>query len=94
MYIDDFLWLPAIVEKLLVKHRVSQEEVEEVFFDLPRYRHVESGRRTGEAVYSAMGQTDAGRYVITFFILKEANTALILSARDMDKNERRLYERK
>ena len=32
MYLDDFLWLPDVVEKLIVKHRVSQDEVEEVFF--------------------------------------------------------------
>ena len=29
MYIDDFLWLSAIVDKLVVKHRVTQDEVEE-----------------------------------------------------------------
>jgi hypothetical protein len=31
MIIDDFLWLPDIVEKLYVKHRVTQEEVEDSF---------------------------------------------------------------
>ena len=40
------------------------------------------------------GQTDAGRYLIVFFIQKEKNLALILSARDMDQKERRRYERK
>jgi uncharacterized DUF497 family protein len=44
--------------------------------------------------YSAWGQTDAGRYLIVFFIHKSANTALILSARDMDDKERQRYERK
>jgi len=33
VYIDDFIWLPDIVEKLAVKHRVTQDEVEEVFFN-------------------------------------------------------------
>jgi uncharacterized DUF497 family protein len=45
-------------------------------------------------VYSASGQTDAGRYLIVFFIHKPNNTALILSARDMDKKERRRYEQR
>ena len=94
MYIDDFIWLLVVLEKLTVKHRVTQEEVEEVFFNRPRYRFVESGHRPGEDVYSASGQTDAGRYLIVFFIHKQDNTALILSARDMDKEERRRYERK
>ncbi|MGH9833163.1 MAG: BrnT family toxin [Blastocatellia bacterium] len=94
MRIDDFIWLPNIVEKLDVKHQVSQDEVEEVFFNRPRFRFVESGNRRGEDVYSASGQTAAGRYLIVFFILKSSNTALIISARDMDQKERKLYERK
>ena len=94
MYIDDFVWLPDIIEKLAAKHQITQDEVEEVFFNRPRYRLVESGYQEGEDVYAALGQTDAGRYLIVFFIHKPANTALILSARDMDEKERRRYERK
>jgi uncharacterized DUF497 family protein len=91
--IDDFVWLPDILDKLVGKHAVSQDEVEEVFFNRPRFRFVEEGYRPGEDVYSAMGRTDVGRYLIVFFIPKSGNTALILSARDMDRNERRRYER-
>ncbi|MCX6029305.1 MAG: BrnT family toxin [Chloroflexi bacterium] len=94
MYIDDFIWLPDIVEKLIVKHGVTQDEAEEVFFDRPRYRFVEAGHRPGEDVYTTFGQTEAGRYLVVFFIHKRANTALILSARDMDEGERKRYERK
>ena len=43
MYIGDFFWLPDILDKLAMKHSVTQDEVEEVFFDRPRYRFVESG---------------------------------------------------
>ena len=43
---------------------------------------------------SAAGQTDAGRYLVVFFVYKADNTALVLSARDMDRRERRQYERK
>lgn len=93
MYIDDFVWLPDIVEKLEGKHNVTQDEVEEVFFAQPLFRFVESGNRPGENVYSASGQTDAGRYLIVFYIHKPANLALILSARDMDERERKYYER-
>jgi hypothetical protein len=77
IYIDDFVWLPDIVDKLAIKHHVTQDEVEEVFFNRPKYRFVESGRRSGEDVYTANGQTDAGRYLIVFFIHKSANRALI-----------------
>jgi len=93
MYINDFIWLPDIVEKLAVKHHVTIEEAEDVFFDRPRFRFVESGYRSGEGVYSAMGQTEVGRYLVVFFIHKLDQTALIVTARDMDRKERRLYER-
>ena len=94
MYIDDFIWLPDFIEKLIVKHHVTPDEAEEIFFNRPRYHFDESGYTKGEDIYSACGQTNAGRYMIVFFILKPANTALILSARDMDRKERKLYERK
>ncbi|MFW5639627.1 MAG: BrnT family toxin [Thermodesulfobacteriota bacterium] len=94
MHIDDFIWLPDIIDKLLIKHRITPEEVEEVFFNRPLFRFVEKGYRNGDNVYSALGQSDSGRYVIVIFIYKNKNLALILSARDMDKKERRLYERK
>ncbi|MEW6237395.1 MAG: BrnT family toxin [Candidatus Omnitrophota bacterium] len=93
MFIDNFIWFSDILDKIAIKHRVIQEEVEEVFFNRPRYRFVESGYRQGEDVYSAAGQTDAGRYLIVFFLYKANLDALILSARDMDKKERRRYER-
>lgn len=94
MIIDDFIWLPAIVDKLENKHRVSPEEAEGIFFNKSRFRFVETGLRSGEDVYSASGQTDGGRYLIIFFIRKANHTALIISARDMDREERRHYERR
>lgn len=94
MYIDGFLWLRDILEKLEVKHHVSQDEVEQVFFDKPRFFFIEQGNTPNEDVYSVSGQTDAGRYLIVFFIRKPNHIALILSARDMDQKERKHYGRK
>ncbi len=94
MNIADFIWFPNIVVKLAVKHHVSQDETEEVFFNRPKYHFAESGHQQGEDVYAAFGQTDAGRYLVVFFIRKTGNRALILSARDMDHKERKSYERK
>ena len=92
MYIEDFIWLPDIVDKLASKHDVTRDEAEEVFFNRPRFRFVERGHRIGENIYGTTGQTDAGRYLIVFFILKPDHRALILSARDMDKKERQRHE--
>lgn len=93
MFIDDFIWLPDIIEKLAIKHHVAPDAVEEVFFDSPQYRFVETGYVPEEHIYAVSGQTGAGRYLIVFFIYKANNMALIISARDMDKKERRRYER-
>jgi len=35
MNIDDFIWLPDIVDKLAVKHHVTQDEVEEISSTTP-----------------------------------------------------------
>lgn len=94
MYIADIIWLPQIIDKLAWKHNVAPEEVDQALFNKPHYRKVQKGHIPGEDVYAAFSQTDAGRYLIVFFIYKPTREALVLSARDMDRNERRHYERK
>lgn len=91
MRIDGIIWLEKIVDKLQTKHYLTQIEVEQVFANNPQYRFLEKGRIEGEHVYSAYGRTDAGRYVTVIFILKFKKSALIISARDMDKKERKQY---
>ncbi len=94
MRISGLIWLEDVVEKLHAKHDVRQEEVRENLANRPHFRRVEKGYRAGEDVYSASGQTDAGRYLIVFFVYRKNNQALILSARDMRDAERRRYEKK
>ena len=45
-------------------------------------------------MYEALDRTDAGRYLVILFIYKKTKAALILSARDMTKKERKLYAKK
>jgi uncharacterized protein len=92
--IYDLVWLDSIVEKLDRKHNVQPPEVREVFEGSPNFRFVERGDRQDEDVYAAYGRTNAGRYLIVFFIYKQDGNALILSARDMDNAERKRYRRK
>lgn len=94
MIVRRVIWLPDVEDKLIQKHSVLVEEAEEILFGNPHVRFIEKGRREGEDVYAAHGQTEAGRYLIVFFILKQGNDALVLSARDMDQKERRLYGRR
>ena len=94
MKLSGIIWLEEIVEKIARKHHVSQEEIREVLRNSSHFRFVEKGYRQGENVYAAMGQTNAGRYLIIFFVRKKTRQALILSARDMTGSERRRYEKK
>ncbi|PKO21177.1 MAG: hypothetical protein CVU38_16155 [Chloroflexi bacterium HGW-Chloroflexi-1] len=94
MYVADIIWLPQVIDKLEWKHRVSQAEVENILFGRATFRKVQKGHVPGENVYAGLGQTDAGRYLIVFFIYKRSREALILSARDMDNHERRYFDRK
>ncbi len=94
MKIVGFIWLEEIVQKLIWKHSVETEEVRELFLNNPRIRFIEKGHRKDENVYAAYGQTDAGRYLVCFFVYKQDNRALILSAREMTGAERKRYDRK
>ncbi|MCB0260547.1 MAG: BrnT family toxin [Calditrichaeota bacterium] len=94
MYIDDIIWLDDIIDKIEHKHRVLPEEVEEVFYNIPKYRKAQKGKYEGEDLYYAYGRTDSGRYLLVVFIYKENREALIISARDMDKQERKRYGKK
>ena len=58
------------------------------------YRCIETGDVAGEDIYAAMGQTEAGRYLIVFFVYKTTGEALVISARDMTRKERRAYGKK
>ena len=94
MNITGIIWLYNIVEKLQVKHGVEQSEVSEVLDSTQYFRFVEKGHRLGENVYLALGQTHSGRYLTVLFIHKQNRQALILSARDMVRKERRQYGRR
>ncbi|HEX8737945.1 MAG TPA: BrnT family toxin [Pyrinomonadaceae bacterium] len=94
MKVKGFIWLEEIVQKLIRKHSVRTEEVSEIFLNKPEFRFVEKGHRKDENVYAAFGQTDAGRYLVCFFVYKKDNRALILSARDMTNAERKQCGRK
>ncbi len=94
MKIEGVVWLRNVVDKLAFKHKVKTEEVEEVLSNDPKFRFVEKGDQKGEDVYMALGQTDAGRSLTVLFIYKKTKEALILSARNMARKEKRQYAKK
>lgn len=52
----DFIVCPdEIIEKLAVKHNVSEQEARQVLLNNPRIRFVENGNADGEDVYGSEG---------------------------------------
>ncbi len=98
MKITKIIWSVEVVDKIKQKHNVERHEVEDVIFDTTgrtRFFFVEKGHRKGEDVYTAMGRTGAGRYLIVPFIYKpDQEAGLILSAREMTETEKKRYEKK
>ncbi len=88
------IWKERFIFKIEAKHQVTVEEVEEVLFSNAHFRRAQKGRVKGEDLYTAYGQTETGRYLIVFFIYKQKNTALPISARNMTISERNYYEQK
>lgn len=86
--------LPDVADKLLWKHSIVEAEVRQVFRNKPTMRKIEKGNVRNEDLYSALGQTDSGRYLIIYFIYKSSRDALVISARDMDDKEKRRYGEK
>ena len=94
MRVKSVTWLPDVEDKLLRKHNALVSEVEEVLFGNPHIRFVEKGHHPDEDLYTAYGQTEDGRYLMVLFVLKAGRQALIISARDMDHREQRIYDRR
>lgn len=94
MRIEGIIWLRQVVDKLALKHQVEPEEVEQTLTNKPKIRFVEKGERKREDVYMALGRTDSGRYLSILFIYKRTKEALVLSARDMARKERKIYGKK
>lgn len=89
--IYEIIWKEQFADKIVRKHRVTREEVEQVMFSNPHIERVEKGRIKGEDLYVAYGQTHSGRYLVVFFIRKQRNIALPITARAMTSAERRYY---
>ena len=94
MKITGIIWLREVVEKLAGKHHLTTDEVEEALRAVRRFRFIETGDVEGEDLYAALGRTAAGRYVIIYFVHKRTGEALIISARNMTRKEKRFYAKK
>ena len=75
------------------RHAVTQVEAEDVFFD-PRLLLVADPRHSDqEPRFHALGETSVGRRLHLSFTLRAEGTRIrVISARDMHRKERAVYE--
>lgn len=89
--VTGFEWDDGNRDKNWEKHKVSNSECEEVFFNLPLMLQPDETHSQNEARYYVLGQTNAGRRLFIVFTIREERIRII-SARDMNKRERMIYE--
>jgi len=85
-----FNWDRGNKDKNWVKHKVANSECEEVFLNhplliLPNIKHSQA-----EIRYHALGKTNNKRLLFISFTIRR-KLIRIISARDMNKKERRQY---
>ena len=91
--IEGFDWDAGNERKSEDKHQVSQAEVEQVFFSVPLVLAPEVKHSQREPRFHALGKTMAGRLLLITFTLRfDGRKIRPVSARDMHRKERRVYE--
>lgn len=75
------------------KHGVSMAEAEQVFFNIPLLLLDDVAHSQTEPRLYALGQTDEGRLLhISFTLRRSGELIRVISARDMHRKERSIYE--
>lgn len=87
MRIDGVEWTPDRIEHI-ARHGITPMEVEEIFTSAEVFRRGRGG------VYEAWGQTESGRYLLVIFRYLGHNQPWVITARDMDENEKRFIHNK
>jgi uncharacterized DUF497 family protein len=88
-----FEWDDGNSRKSVDRHGVSQAEAEQVFFAEPLIVADDLRHSLGEPRYHALGRTAEGRLLQATFTLRGGGTLLrVISARDMSRKERKVYE--
>ena len=91
--VTGFDWDEGNSRKNAEKHGVNQSEAEEIFFNEPLLVLEDSRHSQAEARFHALGETDDGRLLHITFTLRQNGTLIrVISARDMHRKERAVYE--
>jgi uncharacterized DUF497 family protein len=91
--IAGFDWDSGNSRKSADKHDVSQSEAEQLFFNAPLLLLPDGKHSLKEARYHALGKTDTARQLHVTFTLRNVGTLIrVISARDMHRKERVIYD--
>ena len=75
------------------QHSVSMAEAEQVFFNAPLLVLPDPRHSEAELRFHALGKTNEGRRLHITFMLRDAGQFIrVISARDMHRKERVIYE--
>ena len=87
-----FQWDKGNSLKSWLKHRVTEGEAEQIFFNEPLFLVADEKHSQQESRFRAMGFTNENRYLYIVFMVRD-NLIRVISARDMNKKERVVYEK-
>lgn len=85
-----FDWDSGNIDKNLIKHKVTNQECEEAFFDLDAFVTEDVSHSTIETRYQLLAKSKK-RY-LTIYFTNRRNKIRVISARDMNKKEKKQYE--
>jgi uncharacterized DUF497 family protein len=86
-----FEWDRHNSEKIKARHNVTPVECEQVFFNIPVVSGDDEKHSEKENRFYVLGQTDSGRLLFLVFTVRR-DKVRIISARDMNRKERRAYQ--
>ncbi|MBI2100927.1 MAG: BrnT family toxin [Candidatus Vogelbacteria bacterium] len=89
--LQTFDWDQGNQNKNFIKHQVTDEECEEVFFDPQKRVARDEIHSDQESRYLLLGETKRERLLFVVFAIR-GEKIRIISARDLNKRERNLYE--
>jgi uncharacterized DUF497 family protein len=91
--LEGFEWDEGNSGKSAAKHHVSRAEAEQVFLNEPLMVAEDEKHSDEELRFHSFGHTDEGRRLhVTFTWRKQGTLIRVISARDMSRRERAIYE--
>jgi len=90
--VTGFEWDTGNKNKNFIKHKVANEECEEIFFDQNKIIMKDVAHSKSEERYTLIGQTKQKRLLHIIFTIRK-DRIRIISARNLNKKHYRLYEK-